>query len=379
MTAPKVRLLGPEDAEAFCALRREALEDAPLAFLSSPEQDAGLDPDVARERLAANADAKVFAAIDADGSPCGMMGVRREDALKARHKAIVWGAWVRPGARGAGVGAALVEAAIEAARGMEGVDWLHLSVASTAVTARRLYERAGFEAWGTEPDALRAGGGSASETHMALDLSETNPEALLSFWFGACEHSAEAFGERVRLWFGGSAELDRALARRFAHLPELAMSGELAAWEEAPRSAVALVIALDQLPRNLRRGSGEAFACDARAAEVAERAIARGFDERVSPALAAFLYLPFEHAEDLALQDRSVACFERLVPRASEALRPQFSDFVGYAERHRAVITRFGRFPHRNGPLGREATAEEEAWLAAGGDDFSGSHLEEEG
>ena len=167
-----IRRLGPEDAAAYTALRREALGDAPLAFSSSPEEDAIRDLEIVRARLAASADAFVFAALDATDALVGMIGVRREPQRKGRHKAIIWGMYVTSAARGSGVADELLTAAVDAARSMAGVTWVQLSVSSTAHAARRLYERAGFLAWGTEPDALRDAGQSADETHMALRISE---------------------------------------------------------------------------------------------------------------------------------------------------------------------------------------------------------------
>lgn len=369
-----MRALGPADAEPFSALRREALRDAPLAFAASPEQDGSSDPAVARVRLGSHEEARVFGAFSGDDELVGAIGVRREPSTKKRHQALVWGMYVKPAHRRRGVAGALLDEAVGAARAMGGVDWLMLSVSATAETARRLYERAGFRAFGTEPDALRLADethASVDETHMALHLAAADPETLLRFWFGEGESAPQAFGARVARWFGGDPEFDQALAIRFAELAERAARGELDGWTAQARSTLALVLALDQLPRNLHRRSARAFAADARALEVAEQALASGVDRRLAPAEAAFLYLPLEHAEDLARQERCVSLFRALVERAPEGLRPFFRTFVGYAERHRDVIARFGRFPHRNAILGRPATRDEQAFLAGGGDDFS--------
>src|SRR5262245_33126255 len=124
-------------------------------------------------------------------------------------------------------------------------------------------------------------------------------EALLDFWLGAELDSPGALESRVRLWFEGGAEVDRELRARFAARPVRAAGGALHGWLAAPRTALALVLALDQLPRNLFRGSARAFAYDGRAVEVAEAALAAGFDRALHPLAAGFLYLPFEHAERL--------------------------------------------------------------------------------
>ncbi|NNL67685.1 MAG: DUF924 domain-containing protein [Myxococcales bacterium] len=205
----------------------------------------------------------------------------------------------------------------------------------------------------------------------------TDPEALLDFWFEDCDRDAERLAEAVRRWFAPNPELDRAIRERYGDLPQRAAEGALDAWQQAPRPALARVIVLDQFPRNLHRGSADAFAWDGLAKRASEQAIAAGFDAALTPIEATFLYLPFEHAEDLASQDRCVALYEALAARARPDLAAKFDEFTGYARRHREVIARFGRFPHRNAALGREPTDAERAYLAEGGEDFSGSHVEQ--
>lgn len=200
-------------------------------------------------------------------------------------------------------------------------------------------------------------------------MSES-PEEIVGFWFGDALDSAEAAGARVALWFSRDDDFDSEIRRRFGDLPERARRGELDAWRDAPASALALVIVLDQIPRNLHRGSALAFACDERAREVAREALDRGFDDRLHPLHAAFFYLPLEHSEDLADQDRCVERNERLARRAPPELRPHFDGFCHYARRHRELVRRFGRFPHRNAALGREPTPEETAYLESGGETF---------
>jgi len=190
-----------------------------------------------------------------------------------------------------------------------------------------------------------------------------DPEDLLRFWFADAAADDAAARARVGVWFAESAPFDERCRAGFATWPERAARGELDAWLTQPRPALALVLTLDQLPRNLFRGEPRAFAYDAHARAAATAAVDARFDERLAPVEASFLYLPFEHAEDTAAQERSVALFERLVPRASPALRPTFEEFLDYARRHRDVIARFGRFPHRNETLGRESTADERVWL----------------
>jgi steroid delta-isomerase-like uncharacterized protein len=133
------------------------------------------------------------------------------------------------------------------------------------------------------------------------------------------------------------------------------------------------VIALDQLPRNLFRGSARSFAYDGLALEAAEAALGAGFDRELHPLEAGFLYLPFEHAERLDAQQRCVESMEALEARGGPAHRGMLAEWADYARRHRAVIERFGRFPHRNVALGRISTAAERAYLAGGGDTFGGA------
>ena len=197
-----------------------------------------------------------------------------------------------------------------------------------------------------------------------------DPGQVLSFWFANALGSPEAAKDQGRLWFEQSDTFDEEIRRRFGDLPERAARGEFETWRSAPRSTLALVLLLDQFPRNLFRDSPRAFEFDAKAAAVASGAIAAGFDEKLRPLEAVFLYLPFEHAEDLELQNRSVELFEKLCLRAPELLKSQFEEFADYAHRHREVIRRFGRFPHRNAVLGREPTSEEADYLASGGEMF---------
>jgi len=202
---------------------------------------------------------------------------------------------------------------------------------------------------------------------------EANPEDVLATWFGEGVASPERVTERARLWFAGDPAFDALLRERFAGLPARAQRGELDAWKESARSALALVLVLDQLPRNLYRDTAECFAYDGQACAVAAAAMARGFDAELTPLEATFLYLPLEHAEDIGSQEQCVSLFGALLGRAPEALHPQFEQFLAYAERHRDVIRRFGRFPHRNAALGRASTPEEIGYLDSGGERFGGS------
>ena len=163
-----LRLLRPDDAAVYVALRREALLDAPLAFLSSPEDDVAGSLEAARRQLRPSPHAAVFGAFDP--ALIGMLGLYRDRHRKAAHKVHAWGMYVTPAHRRRAVAAALVDAVVAHARAMPGVAWLHLSVSDAAPAAARLYERAGFQRWGTELDALRYDDQVVSEHHLALRL-----------------------------------------------------------------------------------------------------------------------------------------------------------------------------------------------------------------
>ena len=158
-------------------------------------------------------------------------------------------------------------------------------------------------------------------------------------------------------WFRGGEEFDVLCRERLGAAHHAAARRALDGWTSSAQGALALLLLLDQIPRNIFRGSGHAFATDGLARHFARLALDAGHDAAFDPALRALFYLPFEHSEALADQDRSVALFEALGD----------ANYRGYAISHRDVIARFGRFPHRNAALGRDTTPEEQAWLDAGG------------
>jgi uncharacterized protein (DUF924 family) len=195
-------------------------------------------------------------------------------------------------------------------------------------------------------------------------MTTLDPRAqeVLEYWFGPSD--APEYGQLRMQWFRGSESVDAELRARFGELHALAARGELDDWQHTALGALALLLVLDQLSRNLCRGTADAFACDPKALALAERAIERGFDAEVLPVQRWFFYLPFEHAEDLAAQQRAVALFTALPDDPSRKIG------LDYAIEHRDVIAKFGRFPHRNAVLGRVSTPAEIAWLEAGGARF---------
>lgn len=198
-------------------------------------------------------------------------------------------------------------------------------------------------------------------------------ESILEFWFGNDLESPDVVAARCGMWFGGNSSFDQDIRDRFGGLPARALRGELDTWLETPRSSLALVLVLDQFPRNLHRGAANSFAYDSAAHRVATASLARQFDHELTPVQATFVYLPFEHAEDAKSQQRCVSLFRALLERAPANLRSRFESFLSYAIRHRDVIERFGRFPHRNAVLGRASTTEELSYLQSGGDTFDGA------
>jgi uncharacterized protein (DUF924 family) len=189
-------------------------------------------------------------------------------------------------------------------------------------------------------------------------------EEILDFWFeGVDEAGVSGPPSCLARWFGGNATLDSTIRERFGADLESALAGEFDDWAESPRSTVALVILLDQFTRNVFRGEARAFSGDSRALELSRAAVENGVDDKLLPIERYFLYLPFEHAEDPILQERSVRLYGSLAREIPKDARALFKGAVEWAIRHQIVIERFGRFPGRNAALGRTSTAEESAFL----------------
>lgn len=184
-------------------------------------------------------------------------------------------------------------------------------------------------------------------------------EAILDFWF------AEETRPR---WYESTEAFDELCRERFGDLVEKAEKGSLAAWEQSADGALAVCLLLDQMPRNLFRGTPKAFGTDDDAVAVTSRAIEKGFDQKLDAERRKFLYLPFMHSERLADQERGILVYKALGDEKS----------LDYALEHADIIRRFGRFPHRNPILGRESTPEEEAFLADGAKTYGQSTTDED-
>ena len=192
---------------------------------------------------------------------------------------------------------------------------------------------------------------------------DAQAQDVLDFWFLPPEN--RDYGQARGEWFRKDDAFDAHIRARFGTLIDAAIEGGLCAWDATPHGALARLIVLDQLTRNVYRGTPRAFAGDAQALALAVALTQAAQDQQLPPMLRAFAYLPFEHAEDLAMQARAVELFQLL----SQA-QPGFDGMLDYAQRHQEVIARFGRFPHRNAMLGRPSTPEEVEFLRQPGSSF---------
>ncbi|MCS0538690.1 DUF924 domain-containing protein [Aeromonas veronii] len=196
-------------------------------------------------------------------------------------------------------------------------------------------------------------------------------QPLLDFWFGDEADDVPRTTRQAPLWWGKSSETDALLASRFGELAEAAAKGSLTHWADAPSGRLALILLLDQLPRNIHRGTPAAFAQDPLARDLCLKGLSIGADKSLSPLERVFFYLPLEHAESREQQARSVALFEALAAeQAGTPAQATFAGFADFARRHQVIIERFGRFPHRNDILGRTSTPEEAAFLQQPGSGF---------
>ena len=190
------------------------------------------------------------------------------------------------------------------------------------------------------------------------------PQDVLDFWF--LPPSDEGHGKPRAVWFRKDAVFDAAITGRFSGLIALAVGGGLREWDEqGPEGKLARILVLDQFTRNSARATPAAFAGDALALAAARELVDSGADRKLTPVQRSFAYMPFEHSEDPAVQELSVRLFSELSND-----HPGFESTLDYAHRHRGVIARFGRFPHRNPILGRASTPEEQAYLSQPGAGF---------
>jgi uncharacterized protein (DUF924 family)/GNAT superfamily N-acetyltransferase len=272
----------------------------------------------------------------------------------------IWGGWlqvthlwVASAVRRQRCGTRLMQAAEDYAveRGCIGA-----TLETTSFEARPFYEKRGYEVFATLDDYPPG----HSKFFLRKRLKAAPPDRaqeVLDFWFGP---AGDPDRERHReIWFKSTEEFDATLRREFLADYEAAAAGELCSWEGSPEGTLALVLLLDQVPRNIFRGAARAYATDAAALAAADRAIERGFDRLLPPVWRRFFYMPFHHSENLNDQRRSVALFGTV-----HADTERTGGLRRYGLPYVEVIARFGRFPHRNEILGRPSTPDELAFLA---------------
>ena len=198
----------------------------------------------------------------------------------------------------------------------------------------------------------------------------TDADQILDYWFGSNPDDAMVAKEKGRAWWSADPVIDVEIRSRFADRVEAAGRNELAEWAETPSGLLALILLTDQFPRNIFRNTPLAFAFDAAALAYCKHGIVRGFDLQLRPIERVFHYLPLEHSEALGDQDESVRLYSELAQSVPPGQLKLFAGYRTYAERHREIIARFGRFCHRNRILDRPSRPEEEAFLRQPGSSF---------
>lgn len=201
---------------------------------------------------------------------------------------------------------------------------------------------------------------------MVIDV-----EGILEFWYADSKESDESFLRRIELWFSVSDSFDLLVKEKYQTIVESVAEGDGSQLESEPRGILALIIAMDQLPRNIYRGSPKAFAYDHEALRLARKVLDAGMDHSMGYLEKLFAYMPLQHSENIDVQDLSVNMFGSMIEDARTKTQSENAlESLRYAEMHRDIIKRFGRFPHRNEILGRESTSEEVRFLASGAENF---------
>lgn len=195
------------------------------------------------------------------------------------------------------------------------------------------------------------------------------PAEVLDEWFGPLDKDGLASPEKRERWFKKDPAFDQSLKQRYRQAIDQAAAGELG-WDDSTEARLAEIILLDQMSRNVYRGSGQMYQGDARALELVGALLESGDDTRLPTAHRIFAYMPLMHSEQLADQDRCVECFEKQLASCAESAKQGLSDNLKYAKMHRNIVARFDRFPHRNELLGRETTEEEAEFLTLPGSSF---------
>ncbi|HEY9032412.1 MAG TPA: DUF924 family protein [Pseudomonadales bacterium] len=197
-----------------------------------------------------------------------------------------------------------------------------------------------------------------------------NFETVLDFWFGEL-HEGMPDKEKQKSWFNVSEFFDGQVKKNFTSTLLAGSKGQLDPWELTPRGRLAFVIVLDQFPRHIFRGTANAFLYDEKALSLARDGVEFGHDRELRPVEKLFFYMPFQHSENLAIQQEGLALYRQTVAEAKTPEQKKLcEECLAYAERHCQLIQRFGRFPHRNKALGRQSTPQEESYLVNGGARF---------
>ncbi len=210
-----------------------------------------------------------------------------------------------------------------------------------------------------------------------MNNSETDYQEVIAYWFGRLPLRPDDLGDRLKLWYGFDSATDALIRERFGALVDAALEGSCRGWETQALPRLALIIVLDQFTRNIYRGRADAFTGDERALALALDAIDHGMDREVGLLERAFYYMPLQHSEDLAAQELSVRVTEQLDAECLAAFENFSGEQASYARDHRDIISRFGRFPHRNKALGRKSTEEELAYLAGDAPTYGQSPAED--
>ena len=206
--------------------------------------------------------------------------------------------------------------------------------------------------------------------NLAKRAAMENVETILRFWFGTADDDLEVAEQCARLWWKKNPQVDNEIRERFAAVLEAAVNGERDEWLKDARGRLALIIVADQFSRNMYRDTPRAFAADKFSLSWCKDGLEIGADRALRPIERVFVYMPLEHSESIDDQNRSVALFSDLAASVPSGQRKLFDGYVDFAVRHREIVQRFGRFPHRNAILGRESTAEEVDFLQQPGSSF---------
>jgi uncharacterized protein (DUF924 family) len=211
--------------------------------------------------------------------------------------------------------------------------------------------------------------GENSEATITND-DQRRIDAIITFWFREKSLSAPQIDQRMDVWFGEDATYDLECKKKFADDVTAATEGKLDHWALDPRGRLALILLLDQIRRNIYRGTAEAFSMDKAALKLCVEGAMAKADQGLPPIYRVFFYMPLQHAESRKVQAKSVALFSKLTEAVSPTYRETFETITHFAELHRDIIEQFGRFPHRNRLLGRENTPEEDEYLSGDVADF---------